>query len=224
MPRNRTSSVTGAITIARIPKKIREPAETFVCSIWTDCWGTAFKWTLSMSSTDKVPRYRAMGRTMNVTPSAVTNADNKRAGVNPKAVRQLVSRPRTIICTTANIVPYTQSEIVKFTDSLCTFIAASPRSAASRLEKIPTNSSVNSSVIAMRKSISFQGFSDNMVSSYTGGMNVTMEKVLAGLLSVASSQLSFRHAIPAQLNWKCACLRGGTLPRAYSPGRRSTDN
>jgi len=29
-----------------------------------------------------------------------------------------------------------------------------------------------------------------MVSSYTGGMNVTMEKVLIGLLSVASGQLS----------------------------------
>ncbi|PYK58845.1 MAG: hypothetical protein DME21_14830 [Verrucomicrobia bacterium] len=63
-----------------------------------------------------------------------------------------------------------------------------------------------------------------MVSSYTSGMKVTIEKVMAGLLSVVSGQLSFRHPIRAHLKRKCACLRGGTLPRAYSHGRRTTDN
>jgi len=58
-------------------------------------------------------------------------------------------------------------------------------------------------------------------------MKVTMEKVLAGLLSllsVVSGQLSFSHPIRAHLKRKCACLRGGTLPRAYSHGRRTTDD
>ena len=100
----------------------------------------------------------------------------------------------------------------------------SARVEARRFEKIPTSSSVDSKAITTRKSISFHGFSDNMVSSYTSEMKVTMEKVLAGLLSVVSGQLSFSHLIRSHLKRKCACLRGGTLPRAYSHGRRTTDD
>src|SRR2546430_16925971 len=130
-----------------------------------------------MTWTERIPRYHAIGRTMQVTPSAISTADNWRVEVNPKAVPQPDCRPRTIKCTSARMAPYKQSDTEKFTIWVSVSAGAPVRVAAKMLENIPPTRSMNSKAITTRKSTSFQGFSDSMTSNYTPAFKVTMEKV-----------------------------------------------
>ena len=75
--------------------------------------------------------------------------------------------------------------------------SAAPR-IPSRLERTASNNIVINKAMTTRKSVSFHGLSDNMVSSYTGLDFVTKEKVSAGSVFLVSFLLAVIAKAPAQ--------------------------
>src|SRR5438094_3157004 len=169
-----------------------------------------------------MPKYQAIGRTMQVTPSAISNAAIGRLDLNPKALRQLDSRLRTIKCTSATMPPYKQSDTAKFTAWLCISTGTSLRLAESMFERTPTTSSRDSRAITARKSINFQGLSDSMNSRYTSPAKVRWKKLgtLGCPLSVVrgASQFLATHREAQPLGARSVPLRSGS-PATITLGR-----
>src|SRR6267154_799484 len=103
--------------------------------------------------------------------------------------------------------PYKQVATTKPIAGFCASIV--PR-IPSRLERTASSNIVINKAMTARKSTSFHGFSDNMVSGYTGSDFVTKEKVVVSFLLVAGCHLQVVDSLVVAGGW----LRGVSRLRA----------